>query len=307
MAAIAMFPLSKPASVPRILPVFAKFCPRGRICWQKQGCLCDARNALFARSGFCRGKTRPAKRVEHPTCAGRCGVQVEGNFNTERTLMRSGFAGEVRPAKEWDTPSAWADVALRLKAASTSNAPPAQSGFAKQIWPAKRLERLACAGGFGWEGIFMPKFSAMSLAELTRPGGYDCACGKRHAVDLPWLRIERGALNKLPEALAAVGAKHPFVVCDGNTYQAAGARVGTDTAGAAGQAFPPSPFLPRNRAQQKWRRPHVVIADKRAASPQPAALRAKRACARRRAAAGSSTRSVHPNDHPLKRGKIHGI
>ena len=71
----------------------------------------------------------------------------------------------------------------------------------------------------------MPKFSAMSLAELTRPGGYDCACGKRHAVDLPWLRIERGALNKLPEALAAVGAKHPFVVCDGNTYQAAGARV----------------------------------------------------------------------------------
>lgn len=71
----------------------------------------------------------------------------------------------------------------------------------------------------------MPKFSAMSLAELTRPGGYDCACGKRHAVDLPWLRIERGALAALPEALEAVGAKHPFVVCDDNTYRAAGARV----------------------------------------------------------------------------------
>ena len=71
----------------------------------------------------------------------------------------------------------------------------------------------------------MPKFSAMSLAELTRPGGYDCACGKRHAVDLPWLRIERGALAALPEALEAVGAKHPFVVCDDNSYRAAGARV----------------------------------------------------------------------------------
>ena len=35
----------------------------------------------------------------------------------------------------------------------------------------------------------MPKYSAMSLEELTRPGGYDCACGKHHAVDLPWLRI----------------------------------------------------------------------------------------------------------------------
>ena len=47
----------------------------------------------------------------------------------------------------------------------------------------------------------MPKFSAMSLAELTRPEGYDCACGKHHAVDLPWIRIGRGALNALPEAL----------------------------------------------------------------------------------------------------------
>ena len=71
----------------------------------------------------------------------------------------------------------------------------------------------------------MAKFSTMSLAELTRPEGYDCACGKRHAVDLPWLRIERGALAALPEALEAVGAKHPFVVCDDNTYRAAGARV----------------------------------------------------------------------------------
>ena len=71
----------------------------------------------------------------------------------------------------------------------------------------------------------MPKFSEMSLAELTRPGGYACACGKRHAVDLPWLRVDRGALAALPEALETVNAKRPFVVCDDNTYRAAGARV----------------------------------------------------------------------------------
>ena len=71
----------------------------------------------------------------------------------------------------------------------------------------------------------MAKFSAMSLAELTRPEGYDCACGKHHAVALPWIRIERGALNALPKALNAVDAHHPFVVCDDNTYRAAGARV----------------------------------------------------------------------------------
>ena len=71
----------------------------------------------------------------------------------------------------------------------------------------------------------MPDFSHMRLDELTRPGGYACPCGRRHAVSLPWLRIARGALEALPEALKAVEATHPFVVCDGNTYRAAGARV----------------------------------------------------------------------------------
>ena len=63
----------------------------------------------------------------------------------------------------------------------------------------------------------MSNFSALSLAELTRPEGYDCACGKHHAVDLPWLRIDRGALNALPEALSGVDARLPVVVCDDNT------------------------------------------------------------------------------------------
>ena len=89
----------------------------------------------------------------------------------------------------------------------------------------------------------MAKFSAMSLAELTRPEGYDCACGKHHAVDLPWIRIGRGALNALPEALKAVDAHHPFVVCDDNTYRAAGARV-EEVLERGGRALPDSTSSP---------------------------------------------------------------
>ena len=71
----------------------------------------------------------------------------------------------------------------------------------------------------------MPDFANMTLMQLIDPKGYDCDCGKHHAADCKYLAIERGAVNKLPEALAAAGAKKPFVVCDRNTYEAAGKRV----------------------------------------------------------------------------------
>ena len=71
----------------------------------------------------------------------------------------------------------------------------------------------------------MPDFASMTLEQLIDPKGYDCDCGKHHAADLKYLCIERGAVNKLPEALAAAGAKKPFVVCDKNTYEAAAKRV----------------------------------------------------------------------------------
>ena len=71
----------------------------------------------------------------------------------------------------------------------------------------------------------MPDFAHMTLEQLIDPRGYDCDCGKHHAADLKYLVIERGAVNKLPEGLKAAGVKKPFVVCDKNTYEAAGRRV----------------------------------------------------------------------------------
>lgn len=68
-------------------------------------------------------------------------------------------------------------------------------------------------------------FSEMSFDELTKKGGYACACGKRHATDLEFLRIGAGVVAALPEGLSAVGAKRPFVICDPNTYEAAGRQV----------------------------------------------------------------------------------
>lgn len=71
----------------------------------------------------------------------------------------------------------------------------------------------------------MIDFSGMSFDELTRKGGYDCECGKHHSTDLEFLRIGRGVVNALPEGLRAVGAKKPMVICDQNTYEAAGEKV----------------------------------------------------------------------------------
>ena len=71
----------------------------------------------------------------------------------------------------------------------------------------------------------MPDFAHMTLTDLIDPKGYNCDCGKHHAADCKYLVIERGAVNRLPEALKAAGVKKPFIVCDKNTYAAAGKRV----------------------------------------------------------------------------------
>ena len=54
----------------------------------------------------------------------------------------------------------------------------------------------------------MKKLTEMSLQELLNPEGFACDCGKTHcALPLKYLAVEKGALNKLPEALAALEAK----------------------------------------------------------------------------------------------------
>ena len=71
----------------------------------------------------------------------------------------------------------------------------------------------------------MPRFDKISLKELIRPEGFDCECGRHHVCALQYLKIGRGAVESVPEMLAAMGKKRPFVVCDQNTYEVAGRRV----------------------------------------------------------------------------------
>ena len=71
----------------------------------------------------------------------------------------------------------------------------------------------------------MPDFDKMSLEMLVRPEGFDCECGKHHVCEMKYLKIGRGAIVHVPEMVAAVGGKKPFVVCDQNTYAVAGERV----------------------------------------------------------------------------------
>ncbi len=71
----------------------------------------------------------------------------------------------------------------------------------------------------------MPAFAHMSLPELIRHEGYSCDCGRHHVCGLDYLKVAQGALNDLSGMLKALNSSHPFVVCDQNTYQAAGERV----------------------------------------------------------------------------------
>ena len=68
----------------------------------------------------------------------------------------------------------------------------------------------------------MKRFCEMSCEELVSKTGYDCACGKHHACGMDYLKIGRGVIRFLPDMIAAMGKKRPFVVCDKNTYKAAG-------------------------------------------------------------------------------------
>ncbi len=68
----------------------------------------------------------------------------------------------------------------------------------------------------------MKRFAEMSLDEILKDGGWDCeSCGRHHSAGLTYLKIERGAVRYLPEALERCGAHKPFIVCDHNTKKAA--------------------------------------------------------------------------------------
>lgn len=49
-----------------------------------------------------------------------------------------------------------------------------------------------------------------------------CACGRTHSTKLKKIDIEAGALKRLPEHIKTFGYKNVFMVCDVNTWEAAG-------------------------------------------------------------------------------------
>ena len=71
----------------------------------------------------------------------------------------------------------------------------------------------------------MLNLSNKSIAELIDPRGFDCECGKHHAVNIRYIKTGIGVIDCVPEMLEALGAKKPFVLCDQSTWKAAGERV----------------------------------------------------------------------------------
>ena len=71
----------------------------------------------------------------------------------------------------------------------------------------------------------MPDYTKMTLQELICTQGYDCDCGKHHVCAMDFLEIGPGAIAKTPDMVRAMGCRKPFVVCDENTYAAAGRQV----------------------------------------------------------------------------------
>ena len=67
----------------------------------------------------------------------------------------------------------------------------------------------------------MKPIEEMTLEELIAPETHACACGRNHGTELVYVKIGRGAVRSLPDALKAAGIRKPFVVCDPQTRTAA--------------------------------------------------------------------------------------
>lgn len=75
-----------------------------------------------------------------------------------------------------------------------------------------------------------------TITSLMQNDGFTCACGKRHFGQLSDCIIGDGALKRLPELLEKYNVHAPFILCDRETYAAAGAQV-TELLGAAGISY----------------------------------------------------------------------
>ena len=92
----------------------------------------------------------------------------------------------------------------------------------------------------------------LPFASLIDMGEFDCCCGKRHGSGIRHVVIQSGAVQKLPELLAELGSKKPFLLSGKATFAAAGDRVTGALEGAGvpyGQyVFPQSPVVPAEQA-----------------------------------------------------------
>lgn len=71
----------------------------------------------------------------------------------------------------------------------------------------------------------MSEFAGAPLTKLIRPEGFFCTCGRQHAAAIRYLKIGSGVIRLLPEALSALGARHPMVICGPHGYEVAGKTV----------------------------------------------------------------------------------
>lgn len=85
---------------------------------------------------------------------------------------------------------------------------------------------------------------------MKYPTEFACSCGKVHKIGITDIISERGAIEKLPEAMEKLGCKHPFVLCDTNTLRAAGERAAKILNGAKmyGAYYLPDTLTPDERA-----------------------------------------------------------
>lgn len=59
------------------------------------------------------------------------------------------------------------------------------------------------------------------MAKVT----FDCSCGRKHFLDIDKIVMGQGVISRLPEVLSDCAGGNVYILCDQNTYQAAGKKV----------------------------------------------------------------------------------
>ncbi len=67
----------------------------------------------------------------------------------------------------------------------------------------------------------MKQLADLSLEELISGEEIACSCGKKHSMQIKRVEVGSGVLEKLPEILAELNIKHPYLICDQHTAKAA--------------------------------------------------------------------------------------